>query len=474
MTRSAELDVDGLRRQLRGRLLVPADAGYADAVSIWNGAISRRPAWVASCTCAQDVGSSLRFARDGGVEVSVRGGGHSFAGFALCDAGLMIDLSPMREVEVAPERGRVRCGGGARWADLDRACQAHGLAVPGGVISHTGVGGLTLGGGFGWLTPKAGLSCDNLVRAEVVLASGEVVNASEQEHADLFWALRGGGGNFGVVTEFEFKTTRVGPRVQLGALFYGLDQGTQLLRFVDRFSRGLPDDFTLFVGVSNPPAEPFVPVAARDQLAYGVMLLGLGDAASHAVQLDALRNAVAPRFEFVMPIEYVRLQQFLDATAAWGTLAYERAIFLDQLSDPAIDVIVAHCARRRSPRSMVLLFMLGGAFARVAEDAVAFGGSRCTRVVVNIAAMAAAPELLADDTKWCRAFWSALALHTQQSSGYVNFMSEPDNARVRAAYGPQKYQRLAEIKRRYDPDNLLHLNPNIAPASEDNAEPGAN
>jgi len=337
--------------------------------------------------------------------------------------------------------------------------------VPGGFVSHTGVAGLTLGGGFGWLNRKAGLSSDNLVAAEVVTADGSVRRASASENPDLLWALRGGGGNFGVVTSFEFDLHPVGPLVHLGLFFYPPEQGADLFRFARDFIPALPDECGVFLaGLSAPPAT-FVPEQHHLAPMYAVAVVGLGTEQAHADLVAPLRAALPPLFELVTPMPYVALQQMFNDSAPWGTLAYEKAVYLNELSDEAIEVIVRHQPLKASPLSFLPIFALGGAFSRADDDATAFGGSRDIRYIVNISAACPTPELLEHDRAWVRAFWADLAPHASSVGGYVNFMSEYEENRVRAAYGPHKYQRLSQLKARYDPDNVFHLNANIPPAA---------
>jgi FAD/FMN-containing dehydrogenase len=452
-----------LRQKVGGVVTTPGEADYDAAVSIWNGAIDRRPAVVVRATSARDVSAAFQYGREADLEISVRGGGHNFAGFALCDGGLMIDLSLMRDVVVSPEMRRAAAGGGATWGDMDTATQAHGLAVPGGFISHTGIAGLTLGGGIGWLARKAGLSCDNLVAADVVLPDGSLVQASEDDNQDLLWGLKGGGGNFGVVTSFEYDLHEVGPMVNLALFFFSLDQGGEMMRFARDLIRDLPDDAGGFIGGLNAPPEPFVPEEYQLQPGYALVVVGFGDADHHAELIAPVRKALRPRFEFVTPIPYAGLQSMLDASAPWGVLGYEKAVNLDELSDAAIDVIVEHQPRKASPLSFTPILTLGGAYSRVADDATAFGGSRSTQFVVNIAAVCPTPELFKADREWVRNFWSDLSDASGVTASYVNFMSEFEEDRVRASYGAVKYERLMALKAKYDPDNVLHLNANIQP-----------
>ncbi|HEY2813840.1 MAG TPA: FAD-binding oxidoreductase [Acidimicrobiales bacterium] len=456
--------VAGLRASASGVVALPGEPEYDDAVSIWNGAIAKRPAVVVRCASNDDVVSALAFAKQAGLEVSVRGGGHNFAGHALCDGGLMIDLTPMKSVTVDANARRAVCGGGTTWGELDAATQAHGLAVPGGFISHTGVAGLTLGGGFGWLSRLAGLSSDNLAAAEVVTADGRVLRASADENADLFWALRGGGGNFGIVTSFEFDLHAVGPFVQLGLFFFKPEQGREMFTFARDYVRGLPDECGVFLAGLNAPPAPFVPEECQMQPAFALAVVGLRDEATHADLVAPIRDAITPWFEMVTPIPYVALQQMFDESAPWGVRAYEKAVYLEELTDAAIDVIVEHQPKKASPLSFLPIFALGGAYSRADEDATAFGGSRRITYLVNVSAAGPTPELYEADREWVRSFWADLVPHASGVGGYVNFMAEYEEDRVRAAYGA-KYERLAQLKATYDPGNVFHLNANIVPAS---------
>jgi FAD/FMN-containing dehydrogenase len=454
--------LDTLRSEFAGVVAEAGEDGYDEAVNIWNGAITRRPAVVTRCTNNADVVAALAFAQKHKLEVSVRGGGHNYAGCALCDDGLMIDLTPMKAVSVDPATRRARCGGGTTWGELDAATQAHGLALPGGFISRTGVAGLTLGGGFGWLSRLAGLSSDNLVGADVVTADGRVLHASETDNPDLFWALRGGGGNFGVVTEFEFALHAVGPMLQLGLFLFSPDQGGELFRFARDFVEGLPDDCGVFMAGLNAPPEPFVPTDLHFTPAYGLVVVGFGDEQTHATLIEPIKKALTPIVELVTPIPYVGLQQMFDASAPWGMHNYEKAVYLAEMSDGAIDTILEHQAKKVSPLSFVPIFPLGGAFRSADGDATAFGGSRDVRWVVNISATATSPDDYEAERAWSRAYWSALVDHAAGIGSYVNFMTDYEEDRIRNAYG-SKYGRLQQIKASYDPDNVFHLNANIRP-----------
>ena len=435
------------------------------AACVWNGDIDRRPWVIAQATSAADVAAAVRFARQVGRELAVRGGGHNFSGSCIAEDAVMIDLGAMCSVQVDSAAKRAVCGGGTRWSELDAATQEHGLAVPGGFISHTGVAGLTLGGGLGWLSRKAGLSCDNLISVELVTADGTVLRASQDENPELFWAVRGGGGNFGVVTEFEFRLHEVGPTVQLALSFWDLDHGPGAFRAARDQASQLPDDVAVFLAGLNAPPAPFVPEQYQGAPGYAVLLVGLGSLEAHAQEVAALRQAAPPAFVFDTPIPYTHLQKMFDESAPWGIRGYEKAVYLDELTDPAIEVISQHLPNKTSPMSFMPIFVLGGEYARHSDAETAFGGSRQIRYVVNIAAVAPTAELLEADRAWTRAFWSALVPHAGGVGSYVNFMADLEPDRVVASYGQEKYDRLSRVKATYDPDNVFHLNANIRPAA---------
>jgi FAD/FMN-containing dehydrogenase len=456
---------DNFAASFGGEALTASHVDYDRSRSVWNGAIDRRPALIAQCTHAAHVAEAIAFARRNGLEIAVRGGGHNYAGHAVCDGGMMVHLGAMNRVEVDPSTRRAKCGGGATWGDFDAATQAHGLATTGGFISHTGVAGLALGGGIGWLSKKAGLTSDNLVAAEVVLADSRVVRASASEHPDLFWALKGGGGNFGVVTSFEFALHPVGPMVNLGLLFWGLDRGSDALALSRDVIPSLPDDATGFIAIalSAPPA-PFVPAEHHGRPGHALLVVGLGSPQEHAALIAPVRKKLPPLFELVTPIPYVALQQMFNDSAAWGTLGYEKSMFLDGLSDGAIAVIAQHAPGKQSPVSFCPTFALDGAFRAHADDDSAFGGSRAARYLFNVAGHAATRDGYEHERAWVRGFWDAMQPFASNAGGYVNFMTDPDEGRVRAAYGPRKFAKLAQIKAQYDPDNVFRRNANIAPA----------
>ncbi|MEU2040996.1 FAD-binding oxidoreductase [Nocardia niwae] len=464
MTQTVNSDLEALRSTMDGPVFGPTDAGYDRARAIWNGDIDRHPAVIAQCLSSGDVAAALAFGRDRGLEISVRGGGHSYSGTAVAEGGLMINLSALTGVVVDPETERARVGGGATMADLDAATQAYGLAVTGGVISDTGVGGLTLGGGMGWLTRMAGLAVDNLVSAQVVLADGQVVRAGETENAELFWALRGGGGNFGVVTEFEYRLHHVGPEVHLGLFFWDMPDGIDALRLIREFIPTLPrrSGALIALAMSAPPA-PFVPERYHGRAGNALIVAGFGTAEEHAAAVAPIREALPPLFEFLSPVPYAGLQRMLDDAAPWGLRGYEKALDLDDFSNEIISVLIEHAARKSAPLSFMPIFPLSGAFSTVGEDDTAFGGARTPHYGCNITAIAPDSETLAHDREWVRTTWEALRPMASNRGGYVNFMADPDYDRVRESYGRVKYAKLAHIKADYDPGNIFHRNANIAP-----------
>jgi FAD/FMN-containing dehydrogenase len=464
MTRTVGGDVAALREAVGGRVLLPGDDGYDEARSVYNGDIDRRPAVVVRCGSPDDVAAALAFARESGLEVAVRGGGHGYWGAAVPEGGVMVDLSPIDHVVVDPDARRARVGGGATLGRLDAATQEHGLAVPAGTVSHTGVGGLTLGGGFGWLSKMHGLTIDSLESARVVLADGRCVLASADERPDLFWALRGGGGNFGVVTEFVFRLHEVPPLVHLAMLFVEHDRAAHALRT----ARDLVDvlDRTVNAGIAcvvAPPA-PFVPVEHRLAPVVALIMVGFGSAEDHAAAVASARAALRPAFETGTPLPYPALQQLMDDSAPWGIRSYTKGLYLDELPDAVVDLLAERLSARRSPLSEVLIFPLGGAVTEVADDATAFGGSRSLRYVIAIEGLAPDAETFAHDRQWARDTWAALRPAAVHDGAYVNLNAEFAGDSLRQTYGPAKFERLRRIKAVYDPSNVFRHNANIPPA----------
>jgi len=460
MTRTTS--ASSLRAAMIGPVLEAGDDGYDEARDVYNGDVERRPAVIARCTSPADVAAALAHAQATGLRVAVRGGGHGY--WAASEGELMIDLSALDAVTVDPVARRARCGGGAKLAQLDAATQEHGLAVTAGTVSHTGVGGLTLGGGFGWLTAKHGLAIDNLESAEVVLADGRCVKASATEHPDLFWALRGGGGNFGVVTEFEFRLHEVGPIVQFGLLFVEQDRAAHALRTADDAISKLPAGFQAAIVCSEAPPAPFVPESHHFARGVGVIVIGFGTAEEHAAAIAPLRKALAPLFDASLPMPYVALQQMLDDHMFWGVHTYTKGLYLDDLSGSAVEVIAEQAARRRAGLSQILIFRMGGAYAEVGDGDTAWSGRRDVKYAMVIEALAAEHETFVGERQWARDTWEALLPLADGPGTYVNILPEADDRIVRASYGEAKYERLARIKAEYDPGNVFTINVNIKPA----------
>lgn len=465
MGHAAAGTIGELRAMMDGSVVTPGDADFHDARRVWNAEIDRHPSVIARCASAEDVVAAIGYARGHQLEIAVRGGAHNTAGMSVCDGGLMLDLSPLSTVTVDPEARRARAGGGALLADLDAATQAHGLAVPAGLVSHTGVGGLTLGGGMGWLTRKFGLSIDNLTAAQVVTADGQVLRAAPDEHPDLFWGIRGGGGNFGVITAFEFRLHEVDPIVQFGMFFWSLDQGPEALRLAREIAAAMPPDVNALVGAVNAPPAPFVPQQHHFAPGYVLLLSGFGSARGHAQLVDQVRGSLPPLFDLVTPMPYVELQKLLDEANAWGRYSYEKGTYVSDLSDEVIDVVTGHVPQKGSPLSVLLFYRLDGAYNQVADDETAFSGGRSPRYGTFIIGMTPDTEQLDAERDWVRGTWDALRPHAIGSGdGYINGTTEIQGDRVRGSYGAAKDERLATIKASYDPDNLFHLNANIQPA----------
>jgi FAD/FMN-containing dehydrogenase len=448
----------------RGALIRPQHAEYDGARSVWNGSVDRRPQLIARCTGTADVAAATRFARAQNLEISVRGGGHNVAGTAVCDDGIVIDLSTMRAVAVDPDSRTAHVQGGALWGDVDHETQAHGLATTGGIVGHTGVGGLCLGGGIGWLMRKHGLTVDNLIEAEVVTADGDVIRASDREHPDLFWALRGGGGNFGVVSSFRFALHPVGPTVTAGSVFWPAEATTDVLRFYRDFVVDAPDELGTVIRLGTIPPLPAISgdLHLRPAVAVGCCYAGPVDEGERAV--GALRRFGSPLVDLIGPTRYVDHQRGLDDTVPHGWHYYWKAANLTALSDEVIDVVAEHAHRASSPRSYAAMFHLGGAVARVTSDATAYSARAVAHnIVIDAAWLPDQDDTIgASERAWARAFFEAL--QPERAGVYVNFLDADDASRVGEAYDADTYRRLAEVKATYDPTNVFHNNRNIRPS----------
>jgi FAD/FMN-containing dehydrogenase len=454
---AASLDdetVDAFRSRLRGQFLQQGEPDYDAARQVWNAMVDRRPALIARCAGAADVVTAVRFAREQGLAISVKGGGHSVAGKAVCDDGLMIDLSHMDGIRVDSVRRTARAEGGVTWGAFDRETQAFGLATTGGIVPTTGVGGLTLGGGLGYLMRRFGLACDNLLSADVVTADGELLTASQEEHPDLFWGLRGGGGNFGVVTSFKYQLHPVGPTVLGGFVFHPFAQAQEVARFYREFTAAAPDELTTYLAFATSPDGD--PVAAFIVCYSGPVQTG-------ETVIKPLRDFGSPLADTISPLPYTEVQAFGAPLYPPGRLNYWKSNFLDDLSDEAIAVLIAQFAAVPSPLSAVAIEHLGGAVARVDPEATAFG-DRSAPYSVVITGEWVDPAASQRNIQWVRDCWQALQPYAKETV-YINYLDAGDDARVQSAYRPQTYQRLAALKQQYDPDNVFRLNPNIPPAA---------
>jgi FAD/FMN-containing dehydrogenase len=455
--------VDDLSSKLRGRLIREGEEGYEEARTVWNGMIDRRPALIARCAEAADVIEAVNFARDNALLVSVRGGGHGVAGLATCDGGVVIDLSPMKVVQVDVQAGTARAEGGATWADVDLATQRHGLATPGGVVSETGIAGLTLGGGLGWLRNKYGLSCDNLLSVEIVTADGRLLKASETENPDLFWGIRGGGGNFGVVTSFEYRLHTVGPEVMFGLVLYRGERIREVLRFFRAYTATAPDEVALLAFAGVVPATKSYPHEIHGSRFIALAGVYAGPVEDGARALQPVRNLPDPLLDLSGRMPYLQVQQILDEDYPAHQLRYYwKSLNLLELSDDAIEQIAVRAERQPSPLSTVEVWHLGGAIRRVPEDAMAFSG-RQVPYLLNAEANWADPREDEANIQWVR--WVVEGMARFSDGGrYLNFPGffEEGEAGIRATFGA-KHERLVELKNRYDPTNLFQLNQNIRP-----------
>ena len=455
----AGLITDEFRAAFRGELIEPGDAGYDDARAVYNGMIDRHPRLIARCVDAADVIAAVNLARESGTILAVRGGGHNAGGLGVWDDALVVDLSAMRSVHVDPAAGTVRVEGGATWGDVDHATHPFGLAVPSGFISTTGVGGLTLGGGIGYLTRQYGFTVDSLLSADVVLADGSFVTASDEEHPDLFWAIRGGGGNFGAVTSFQFRGRPV-RNVVGGPTLFPLDRGAEILRFWDRFIAEAPEDINGWFGfLTVPPVDPFPPELQLQKMCAIVWCANCEP--DRATELLAPVRDLQPALDGVMELPFPVLQSVFDALYPKGQQWYWRADFVDELTDEAIEIHLEHAAQLPTPQSTMHLYPIDGAAHRVRNGDTAFSyrDARYGQVIVGVD-----PDPANNDrmTAWAREYHDALHPHSA-GGAYVNMMMHDEGPdRVRASYR-DNYDRLVEVKRRYDPANLFRVNQNIAP-----------
>jgi len=452
--------IDALRGNLNGPLLTPETPGYDEVRAIWNGMIDRRPALIARCQSAADVVHAVNFARDNDILLSIRGGGHNIAGNAVCDGGIMIDLSLMKGVEVDPVGMTARVDGGATLGDVDAATQAHGLAIPLGINSTTGVAGLTLGGGFGWMSRKHGLSIDNLLSVDVVTASGQLLRASETENADLFWGIRGGGGNFGIVTSFEFRVHRVGPIVLAGLVIHPMEAAGDVLRYYREFMASAPEELSCWFVLRKAPPAPFVPAEWHGREIVGLAICYVGPVEDGERAAAPLRAFGSPVLDIVAPMPFTAWQQALDAGQVPGFRNYWKSHDFMELSDALIDTLIAQAWKLPDPHSEIAFAALGGAVARVPIDATAYTHREPT-YSINVHGRWEDPAKDDECIAWAR---NTLKATEPFATGgvYVNFMTDEEGERVKLAYGVN-YDRLVGLKNKYDPTNLFRMNQNIRP-----------
>jgi len=456
-----EAALDGLRAGFRGQLIGPDDAAYETARQVYNGMIDRRPRLIARCADVGDVMAALRFSRENNLLVAVRGGGHNAGGLGICDDGLVVDLSPLRYTRVDPAARTVRVGGGAVWGDVDHATHAFGMATPSGIVSTTGVGGLTLGGGIGHLTRKCGLSIDNLLGADVVLADGRFVTAGPEAHLDIFWALRGGGGNFGIVTSFLFRLHPIST-VHAGPMLWHLDEASDVMQWYREFIATAPDDINGFFAFLTVPPVPIFPEHLHMKKMCGVVWCYTGPADRFEEAFKPVRRFRPPALDLVGPLPHLALQSLFDGLYPPGLQWYWRADFVKELSDAAIRQHVKYAAALPSMHSTMHLYPVNGAAHRVANNATAWSYRDATWAAVMVGVD---PDPANKDriVTWTKEYWDAV--HPYSAGGaYVNFMMDEGEDRVKATYR-DNYARLAAIKKQYDPTNVFRVNQNIKPAA---------
>jgi FAD/FMN-containing dehydrogenase len=449
-------------KSLQGELLTSDSAGYDQARAIWNAMIDRRPALIARCAGADDVVAAVRFAKQHGLLVAVRGGGHNIAGNAMIDDGLVIDLSRMKAVTVDAAKQTVRVEGGATLADLDQGTQAHGLAVPVGINSTTGVAGLTLGGGFGWISRKYGLTVDNLLSVNVVTAAGEKVTANERDHADLFWAVRGGGGNFGIVTSFEFKAHKIGTEVLSGLIIHPLADARKVLQFYREFTSKAPDELAVWFVLRQAPPLPFLPEQWHGKEILALAACWVGDIAAGEKALEPLRSFGNKIADIIQPHPFTAWQSVLDPLLSPGQRNYWKSHDFLELSDGLIDVLLAAAGRLPDPQTELAFAQLGGAVGRVKNDVTAYS-HREANYLINVHGRWGEPANDGKVVAWARDLFKACAPFAT-GAVYVNFLTQDEEERVRNAYGAN-FDRLTAIKKKYDPSNFFRMNQNIRPGA---------
>jgi len=455
--------IEELRAQIRGPVFTPSDEGYEAARSIWNAMIDKRPAAIARCTGTADIQEALRIARASDAPLSVRAGGHNIGGTSLCDDGIVVDLSHLKGIHVDLPNETVRVQPGVLLGDIDHETQAFDRIVPSGFVSQTGISGLTLGGGFGWLTRKWGLTSDHLISADIITVNGDLIRASENENADLFWGLRGGGGNFGIVASYEYEMRKHGPTVMAGMVAHPMDRADDVISFYREFSEAASDDLTCVLLLRIAPPAPFLPTDIHGKPIAAIIVC-------HAGPLDEAEKAVRPLKEFGSPVAdtiepkpFAVHQAALDATQPPGRYYYWKSDYMPGVTQAAQQVILERTSEFPSPESALIVFQLGGAAARI-DDALSAAAHRDAAYVLNIASSCIDSAKIDACKGWARDTWSAMRPHST-GGAYVNFLTEDEgDDRTMEAYGKEKYDRLAALKQKYDPANFLRVNRNIQPA----------
>jgi FAD/FMN-containing dehydrogenase len=459
---------DVLQRDFSGELILPGTPRYDVSRAVFNAMIDRRPALIACCTTTDDVAAAVQFARETGLVAAVRSGGHSVAGLSVCDGGIVIDLGGLKTIAVDPATKTARAGGGVLWGEFDAATQRYGLHTPGGRVTSTGIGGFTTGGGYGWTSSKHGLACDNLLSAEVVLADGSIVTASEEENAELFWGIRGGGGNFGIVTRFEFRLHELGPIVLAGLALWPLDRAAEVTRAWRDYAGAVSDDVSTALVVVTAPPEDFVPADLKGRPALGIAAMYIGEPQEGAASLQPLKD-LRPVVDQIGPVPYTAFQAALDQTAPAGRRSYWRGEYLEELCDDAIETFLrggTALVEETPPLTQTVIFRIGQGITAVPESATAFSHRDARYLFHPISVWSD----LAEDARVVAANCAFAAAMRPYGTGgaYLNFT--PEAERIRDGYSGTKYERLVALKDSYDPDNLFHLNQNIAPSRRTGAQ----
>jgi FAD/FMN-containing dehydrogenase len=454
-----QASIEALKANIRGELIQPGDESYETARKVYNGMIDRHPRLIVRCVDVADVISAVQFAREHKLTLSIRGGGHNVTGFAVNDDGLVIDLSRMKGMRVSPDMRTVHAEGGCTWGDLDHATHPFGLAVPGGIVSTTGIAGLTLGGGVGNLTRPYGLSCDNLLSADVVTADGRLITASADQNADLFWGLRGGGGNFGIVTSFEYRLCPAGT-VLAGPIFYASEKSRDVMRFYRDFIAAAPDELNSYFGFHMLPPAPFVPEHLHGVHVGMILSCYVGPLEKGEELVRPLRQFGPPVLDLLRPMPFPAVNCLFDALLPAGLQNYWKAHFVKELSDEAIEVHAIHGAKVPTYQSTMHLYTINGAAHRVANDETAFS-YRDAHWVANIVGIVSDPVNIPRNISWVREYWDALQPYSEAGS-YINFLGDEGEERIKATYR-ENYERLVALKDKYDPQNLFHMNQNIKP-----------